>query len=288
MIQLRILQHTLGVDTIKQDVAMNYLLLSGMRLSDTATGLPYLRVEPRVDKGLTITSVNATVAGETYTTSRLSLKLYSVADVPQGFTFVQDLTVGMEAEYFLRLNLGGGLEVDPASGQLRVKLGTNLTYNGTTGALDASGGGGGGGSGTVSGTTNYLAKFTASTVVGNSLLYDNGTNVGIARTDPAYKLDVNGDIRAVAALRSGGLITGTADATRAVLGGAGYATGSDAFVRWDDGPADAPLIGAAAGGSVRAARVGKVYSTTSTTVPSVAFGGGDYPAPEGTLWLIVD
>jgi hypothetical protein len=49
-----------------------------------------------------------------------------------------------------------------------------------------------GGSGTVagSGATNYVAKFTSSSAVGSSLLYDNGTNVGIGTTTPGAKLDV--------------------------------------------------------------------------------------------------
>jgi hypothetical protein len=41
-----------------------------------------------------------------------------------------------------------------------------------------------------SGTTNYLAKFTASGTVGNSLIYDNGTNVGIGSTSPSGNLHV--------------------------------------------------------------------------------------------------
>jgi hypothetical protein len=41
-----------------------------------------------------------------------------------------------------------------------------------------------------SGTTNYLPKFTGASTIGNSLVYDNGTNVGIGTTSPATKLEV--------------------------------------------------------------------------------------------------
>jgi hypothetical protein len=43
-----------------------------------------------------------------------------------------------------------------------------------------------------SGTTNYIAKFTAASTIGNSLIYDNGTNVGIGTATPLGKLDVQG------------------------------------------------------------------------------------------------
>jgi hypothetical protein len=43
-----------------------------------------------------------------------------------------------------------------------------------------------------SGTTNYLPKFTGSTALGNSIIYDNGTAVGIGTTSPASKLHVSG------------------------------------------------------------------------------------------------
>jgi hypothetical protein len=40
-------------------------------------------------------------------------------------------------------------------------------------------------------TTNYILKATGTTI-GNSLIFDNGTNVGIGTASPAYTLDVSG------------------------------------------------------------------------------------------------
>jgi hypothetical protein len=42
----------------------------------------------------------------------------------------------------------------------------------------------------ISGTTNYIPKFTSSSAIGNSQIFDNGTNVGIGTATPSYKLDV--------------------------------------------------------------------------------------------------
>jgi hypothetical protein len=42
----------------------------------------------------------------------------------------------------------------------------------------------------VSGTTNYLPKFTGASALGNSLIFDNGTSVGIGTATPEDKLDV--------------------------------------------------------------------------------------------------
>jgi hypothetical protein len=47
---------------------------------------------------------------------------------------------------------------------------------------------------TGAGTANYLSKYTSASTLGNSLVYDNGTNVGIGTTTPQDKLDVNGHL----------------------------------------------------------------------------------------------
>jgi hypothetical protein len=51
---------------------------------------------------------------------------------------------------------------------------------------------------TGTGTTNYLSKWTGSTSIGNSILYDNGSAIGINTASPfessAFKLDVNGGV----------------------------------------------------------------------------------------------
>jgi hypothetical protein len=45
---------------------------------------------------------------------------------------------------------------------------------------------------TGSGTTNYLPKFTGTSTIGNSIVFDNGTNVGINTSSPGERFTVNG------------------------------------------------------------------------------------------------
>jgi Chaperone of endosialidase len=47
---------------------------------------------------------------------------------------------------------------------------------------------------TGSGSTNYISKWTGATSLGNSVIYDNGTNVGIGTASPSEKLHVNGSV----------------------------------------------------------------------------------------------
>ena len=44
----------------------------------------------------------------------------------------------------------------------------------------------------VSGSTNYIPKYSSSSAIGNSLIYDSGTNIGIGTASPTYKLHVSG------------------------------------------------------------------------------------------------
>ena len=50
----------------------------------------------------------------------------------------------------------------------------------------------------ASGTTNYVSKFTGTTTLGNSQLFDNGTNVGIGTASPSQKLHIGGVGSAIA------------------------------------------------------------------------------------------
>ena len=46
-----------------------------------------------------------------------------------------------------------------------------------------------------SGTVNQIPKFVTTTTVDDSIIYDDGTYVGVGNTTPVYKLDVSGAIR---------------------------------------------------------------------------------------------
>ena len=45
----------------------------------------------------------------------------------------------------------------------------------------------------VAGTTNYIPKFATATTLGNSQIFESGSNIGIGTTTPSEKLEVNGN-----------------------------------------------------------------------------------------------
>jgi len=50
----------------------------------------------------------------------------------------------------------------------------------------------------ATGTQNYLAKFTATSTLATSVVYELNGKIGIGTTTPSYTLDVNGDLRVIA------------------------------------------------------------------------------------------
>lgn len=64
---------------------------------------------------------------------------------------------------------------------------------GPTGLTGATGAVGPSGNGSVSGTLNYVARFTPdTTTLGNSQIFDDGTSVGVGNATPNAKMSVNG------------------------------------------------------------------------------------------------
>ncbi len=81
---------------------------------------------------------------------------------------------------FLQYNSSTDYWVPTSSGNF-----TSLSVNGT-GVISSSGG-----------TTNYISKFTGSSTIGNSIIYDDGTNVGIGTATPSTLLEISKDGGAV-------------------------------------------------------------------------------------------
>jgi hypothetical protein len=71
----------------------------------------------------------------------------------------------------------------------------NVGVQGAQGVQGASGAQGASGDGVSGGVTNNVAKFAGATTLGNSILFDNNTSIGIGTTSPAATLDVSGNAK---------------------------------------------------------------------------------------------
>ncbi len=61
-----------------------------------------------------------------------------------------------------------------------------------------------------SGTANYISKWINNSILGNSLIYDDGTNVGIGTSNPTLELDVSGSIHASSNIKADSKFYGNA------------------------------------------------------------------------------
>jgi hypothetical protein len=74
---------------------------------------------------------------------------------------------------------------------------------------------------TGTGTTNYVTKWTGASTLGNSSIFDNGTNVGIGTTSPVSLLHIEGSSPVLTMNRTSGVLTNTINFN---AGGSNYAS----------------------------------------------------------------
>lgn len=96
------------------------------------------------------------------------------------------------AEEAMRIKANGYVGIGVSNPAYQLEVGGDINI---TGSFRINGVAIGGGSGTVTGTgtTNYIAKWSGSSAIGNSQIFDNGTNVGIGTASPSAPLTVLSD-----------------------------------------------------------------------------------------------
>lgn len=137
------------------------------------------------------------LAFRTNNTARISISSTGETGIMVAPSTDARLTIGNGSTTRASLRLmSGSLLTAPISGAIE-NDGTNLYYTDNTPtryALLTTATGV-----TGSGTTNYVPKWTSSNVLGNSLIFDNGTNVGINQSSPTARLHVVGTTSAAGA-----------------------------------------------------------------------------------------
>lgn len=193
---------------------------------------------------------------------------------------VTPLNLPFDAQYWLETTVGGDI-LSP-----RVVL-TASPYAQRAAIADAVAGGGGGGIG-GSGTAGYLSKFTGATTIGNSLVFDSGSRVGIGTTTPSARMCVeqNGTYDDLLSLRSDALAQFSLHTTEADGGSALYFRhgGGDGNVTsylLEDQSGLRIIRQAAAGGIVLGSPSADGYFGGAVTAVYSGYEIGDVPAIHG-------
>jgi hypothetical protein len=119
-------------------------------------------------------------------------------------------------------NVGIGLGVTGATSTLQINGTTNTTYLTISSATAAScdlkaytngtvycgSDANSGGTVTGTGTGGYITQFQSASAINSSVIYQNGTNIGIGTTTPSDKLSVVGNINVTGNVLYGGNLTG--------------------------------------------------------------------------------
>ena len=147
----------------------------------TDTGVPAILsngVLPSLNTGITAAEVRSLIGAGTSSSTGTVTSVGTTGSV-SGITLSGTVTSSGN------LTLGGTLSLTSAN----VTSGLGFTpYNATnpagytTNTGDVIG----------TGTTNYLSKFTGSSAIGDSIVFDNGTNVGIGTASPLAKTHIKG------------------------------------------------------------------------------------------------
>lgn len=158
----------------------------------------------------------------------------------------------------------------------------NLVSGTNTGDQTLAGLGGIGGSG----TTNYISKFTSGTALGNSQIFDNGTNVGIGTTSPSEKLHVVGNGKFTGTVTHSDATLATQSATlgqvNTLLTGYSSTAHTHTFASLTSKPTTLAGYGITDGGGSGAATI------IDDLIPPVVSGGTWYQPTEGILSVGID
>jgi hypothetical protein len=163
--------------------------------------------------------------------------------------------------------------------------GNTLLVTGPLSASSISTGGGGAFVTSVQPTSNYLSKFTGNSTIANSLIYDNGTNVGIGTTTSAARLQINSTTSGATLLRTDGtsgtlftVVDDLSDSLMSVNNSAGLPVlevfADDRIVGGQYGTNDFVVINNKVGIGTNNPTA-KLQVTSSTSTPSAAFLGGN-------------
>jgi hypothetical protein len=188
-------------------VSGNVYTTAGLALAVTSGNIGVGTVSPQNDAGYKSITINGTSGGQIgfYAGGFQQTNMYGDAT---GLTFVTTAATPMSflTNSLTRMTIESGGDVGigvvnateklDVNGRMRVRTidstetAINMLYADATGVIKKAPVP----TGTISGsgTTNYVPKFTAASTIGNSQIFDNGTNVGVGTASPSVKLDVAG------------------------------------------------------------------------------------------------